>query len=69
MCYKIVQWCGMTTGPILRIAEDRIGEILCGAVDGQQTIGWDNFMKGYLSIKWKMTQTMYVNDPPKNRTT
>eukprot|EP00957_Ditylum_brightwellii_P206575 15349062-Ditylum_brightwellii.AAC.2 len=68
MCYKIAQWCGMTTEPVPRIRDNNIGEILYGAVDDQQTIGWNNFMKGRLSINWKMAQAMYINDLPKNRT-
>eukprot|EP00957_Ditylum_brightwellii_P047494 3606936-Ditylum_brightwellii.AAC.1 len=51
MCHKILQWCGMTTGPAPRIADGKIGVILCSAVDNLQTISWDNFMKGHLSIK------------------
>eukprot|EP00957_Ditylum_brightwellii_P048445 3676032-Ditylum_brightwellii.AAC.2 len=60
MCYKIAQWCVMTTGTIPRTADEKIGVILCSTVDDQQAIGWNNFMKGRLSIKWKVAQAMYI---------
>eukprot|EP00957_Ditylum_brightwellii_P085760 6524266-Ditylum_brightwellii.AAC.1 len=34
------------------------------AVEDQHWIGWNNFMKGWISIKWKATQKMYTDALP-----
>eukprot|EP00957_Ditylum_brightwellii_P165277 12584156-Ditylum_brightwellii.AAC.1 len=42
-----------------RIPNDEVGKVIFDAVEDQQIIGWDNFMKGRISIRWKMAQEMF----------
>eukprot|EP00957_Ditylum_brightwellii_P177341 13508565-Ditylum_brightwellii.AAC.1 len=64
MHYKIMQWCHMPTISAPRIANNEIGEAICGAIEDQHCIGWDNFMKGRISIKWKISQQLFHNTQP-----
>eukprot|EP00957_Ditylum_brightwellii_P135725 10350081-Ditylum_brightwellii.AAC.1 len=41
------------------IPNDDISEVIRDAVEDQQVIGWDNFMKGRISNKWKVAQGMF----------
>jgi hypothetical protein len=59
LCYKIAQWCNMPTLQAPRIPDDDVGEVIGDAVEDQQIIGWDNFMKGRMCIRWKMAQEMF----------
>eukprot|EP00957_Ditylum_brightwellii_P210249 15364735-Ditylum_brightwellii.AAC.1 len=54
LCYKIGQWCEMPMSPAPRIAEDEIGEVMRRAIEDQHVIGWDNMVKGKISINWKV---------------
>eukprot|EP00957_Ditylum_brightwellii_P008494 644713-Ditylum_brightwellii.AAC.1 len=45
--------------PVPQIPNDDVGEVIGDAVEDQQIIGWDNFMKGSISIQWKMAQEMF----------
>eukprot|EP00957_Ditylum_brightwellii_P049241 3736509-Ditylum_brightwellii.AAC.1 len=46
------------------IADNDIGEVVQNAVEDQHWIGWDNFMKGWISIKWKAAKKMYMGALP-----
>eukprot|EP00957_Ditylum_brightwellii_P158993 12101377-Ditylum_brightwellii.AAC.1 len=43
--YNIMQWCSMPTSSAPRIANSKIDEAICRAIEDQHCIGWDNFMK------------------------
>ena len=45
--------------PAPRIPNDEVGDVIGDAVEDQQIIGWDNFMKGRMSICWKMAQELF----------
>eukprot|EP00957_Ditylum_brightwellii_P153111 11654478-Ditylum_brightwellii.AAC.1 len=64
LCYKIAQWCTMPPLTTLIIADDDIGDVVQSAVEDQHRIGWNNFMKGCISIKWKVAQKMYTDALP-----
>eukprot|EP00957_Ditylum_brightwellii_P002371 181426-Ditylum_brightwellii.AAC.1 len=64
LCYKIAQCCKMLPLPTLFIADNDIGDVVQSAVEDQHQIGWNNFMKGKISIKWKAAQTMYTDALP-----
>jgi hypothetical protein len=44
--------------------DDEVGEIIRDAVEDQHIIGWDNFLKGRISIKWKHAQALYTEALP-----
>eukprot|EP00957_Ditylum_brightwellii_P126090 9611642-Ditylum_brightwellii.AAC.1 len=50
--------------PTLFIADNDIGDVVQSAVEDQHQIGWNNFMTGRISIKWKAAQKMYTNALP-----
>eukprot|EP00957_Ditylum_brightwellii_P110622 8437272-Ditylum_brightwellii.AAC.1 len=50
----------MPTGTVPQLASDATGHMLAEAVSEQQFIGWDNFMKGQISSKWKLAQQLYI---------
>eukprot|EP00957_Ditylum_brightwellii_P133595 10185808-Ditylum_brightwellii.AAC.1 len=45
--------------PAPRIPNDDVGNVIGDAVEDQQIIEWDNFMKSRISIRWKMAQEMF----------
>eukprot|EP00957_Ditylum_brightwellii_P099258 7560886-Ditylum_brightwellii.AAC.1 len=49
----------MPTLPAPRIPNDNVGDVIGDTVKDQQIIGWDNFMKGRMSIRWKIAQEMF----------
>ena len=64
LCYKIAQWCHMAPAPVPIIPDDEVGEIIRDAIEDQHIIGWDNFLKGRISIKWKHAQALYIEALP-----
>eukprot|EP00957_Ditylum_brightwellii_P177547 13523605-Ditylum_brightwellii.AAC.1 len=64
LCYETAQWCTMTPLPTLIIAYNAIGDVVQSAVENQHQIGWNNFMKGRISIMWKVAQKMYTDELP-----
>eukprot|EP00957_Ditylum_brightwellii_P004073 309359-Ditylum_brightwellii.AAC.1 len=54
----------MSPAPVPRIPDDEVGEIIRDTVEDQNIIGWDNFLKGCISIKWKHAQAMYKDTIP-----
>eukprot|EP00957_Ditylum_brightwellii_P044168 3351124-Ditylum_brightwellii.AAC.1 len=43
------------------IADDDIGDVVQSTVEDQHQIGWNNFIKRRISIKWKAAQKMYTD--------
>jgi hypothetical protein len=39
---------------------DSIPHVLLWAIKHQNLVGWDNFMKGFISTKWKMFTRNYL---------
>eukprot|EP00957_Ditylum_brightwellii_P056784 4303627-Ditylum_brightwellii.AAC.1 len=54
----------MSPLPTLFIADDDISDAIQSTVEDQHWIGWNNFMKGPTSIKWKAAQKMYTDTLP-----
>eukprot|EP00957_Ditylum_brightwellii_P205025 15341873-Ditylum_brightwellii.AAC.1 len=50
----------ITLDKIPHLANDKIGEVTGCALEDQQAIGWDNFLKGRISHKWKAAQKLYT---------
>eukprot|EP00957_Ditylum_brightwellii_P048979 3716475-Ditylum_brightwellii.AAC.1 len=46
------------------IADNDIGDVVQSTVEDQHQIGWNNFMKGPISIKWKAAQKMHTDALP-----
>eukprot|EP00957_Ditylum_brightwellii_P061158 4640697-Ditylum_brightwellii.AAC.1 len=46
------------------ISNDEVGDVIRDAVEDQQIIGWDNFMKGQISIRWKVALDMFKSAMP-----
>eukprot|EP00957_Ditylum_brightwellii_P140079 10673679-Ditylum_brightwellii.AAC.1 len=67
LCYKIAQWCAMPALPIPIIADDSMGEVVRSTVEDQHLIGWNNFMKGYINIKWKVAQKTHNDALPTSK--
>eukprot|EP00957_Ditylum_brightwellii_P105837 8071251-Ditylum_brightwellii.AAC.1 len=50
-----------------RIFNDKVGDVIRDAVEDQQIIGWDDLMKGRISIQWKVAQEMFKSAMPNYR--
>eukprot|EP00957_Ditylum_brightwellii_P043577 3303316-Ditylum_brightwellii.AAC.1 len=61
LIYKLSQWLGLATAPPPIIPSDRLGMILCTTVEEQAEIGWENFIKGRISICWGDAQQIFYN--------
>eukprot|EP00957_Ditylum_brightwellii_P205476 15344053-Ditylum_brightwellii.AAC.2 len=46
------------------IEDDDIGDVVQSAIEDQHQMGWNNFIKGQISIKWKAAQKMYTDSLP-----
>eukprot|EP00957_Ditylum_brightwellii_P059506 4517822-Ditylum_brightwellii.AAC.1 len=57
---KIQQWCGDDTTPP-KIPTDPLGVLLTEAVAEQNELGWENLVKGRISMKWGMAQQQHSN--------
>eukprot|EP00957_Ditylum_brightwellii_P037507 2836406-Ditylum_brightwellii.AAC.1 len=49
------------------IADNDISDVVQNAVEDQHWIGWNNFMKGHISIKQKVAQKMYTDAHPASK--
>eukprot|EP00957_Ditylum_brightwellii_P104059 7927745-Ditylum_brightwellii.AAC.1 len=49
LCYKVAQWCKLTSGTPPRLPTDATAEILSATVKIQQELGWHNFIKGCMT--------------------
>eukprot|EP00957_Ditylum_brightwellii_P015053 1135748-Ditylum_brightwellii.AAC.1 len=58
----------MPLANVPQIPNDDMGEVIQDAVEDQQIIGWDNFMKEHISIKWKVAQGMFKTAMPTYKT-
>eukprot|EP00957_Ditylum_brightwellii_P182156 13878302-Ditylum_brightwellii.AAC.1 len=62
--YKVAQWCKFQSIPVLIIPDDEVGNMIRDAMETQNKIGWDNFIKGLICIKWKLAQYMFKEAMP-----
>ena len=58
---------GMSPAPFLP-KDDKLGRLIGQAWKEQQTIGWDNMVKGRLSSKWALVQEAYYRSNPDTKT-
>eukprot|EP00957_Ditylum_brightwellii_P129618 9887752-Ditylum_brightwellii.AAC.1 len=63
LVYKVAQWWGIQL-PCPKIPSNFIGDLISEAVEQQNNIGWDNFLKGCLSILWDKAQLKYHKHRP-----
>eukprot|EP00957_Ditylum_brightwellii_P163115 12420517-Ditylum_brightwellii.AAC.2 len=53
--YKLKQWYDLVTDPP-KLPQDPIDFIFMDAVEEQNSLGWNNFMKGRMSKQWGEAQ-------------
>eukprot|EP00957_Ditylum_brightwellii_P094846 7223164-Ditylum_brightwellii.AAC.1 len=56
LCYKVAQWCKLTSGKPPCLPTDATAEILLAAVEIQQELGWHNFITGCMAKEWCLAQ-------------
>eukprot|EP00957_Ditylum_brightwellii_P158639 12074698-Ditylum_brightwellii.AAC.1 len=62
--YKVAQWCKLPKDMPPCIPNNNVGEALCGPIDKQAEICWDNFLKSHVSLKWSHAQQTYCASFP-----
>eukprot|EP00957_Ditylum_brightwellii_P057125 4329142-Ditylum_brightwellii.AAC.1 len=61
LIYKLLQWLGLATDPPPVTPFDQLGTILSTAVEEQAKIGWENFIKGWIFIRWGDAQQFFYD--------
>eukprot|EP00957_Ditylum_brightwellii_P071685 5449884-Ditylum_brightwellii.AAC.1 len=56
LCYKVAQWCKLTSGTPPHLPTDATAEMLSATVKIQQELGWHNFIKGGMAKEWCLAQ-------------
>eukprot|EP00957_Ditylum_brightwellii_P005908 448126-Ditylum_brightwellii.AAC.1 len=62
--YKVAQWCKLPSIPVPLIPNNEVGDMVRDAMETQNGIGWDNFIKSRICIKWKFAQYMFKEAMP-----
>eukprot|EP00957_Ditylum_brightwellii_P072050 5476207-Ditylum_brightwellii.AAC.1 len=59
--YKIAQFLKIDHTTVPRIPEELVGNTLGQGIEQQANIGWDKFLKGRVSKKFRDTQQIFYN--------
>eukprot|EP00957_Ditylum_brightwellii_P064453 4891208-Ditylum_brightwellii.AAC.1 len=56
---ELQQWCGHGITPPI-VPADEIGALILSALEEQNNLGWDNFIKGRCSKLWGAAQDAHL---------